>query len=63
MSRLLLSGADYRFLASLPAAERRLILELIDQLDARFVDHDEPCLLSAVFFGELESSRNGTGTA
>jgi hypothetical protein len=33
---------DYRFVASLPDNERRLIVDLVRLLEARFIDRDEP---------------------
>ena len=58
MSLRLLSGEDYRFLAALPENERRTVVALIRELDARFVDHDDQGeSLNACFFGELEERR------
>ena len=38
-----LSPDDYRVVASLPESERRLIVDLIRLLDARFADGSETC--------------------
>lgn len=47
-----LSPDEYRFVASLPDTERRLIVDLVRLLDARFIDGDDsggrprPCFIA-----------------
>jgi hypothetical protein len=53
VTQVLLTAADYRWLASLPASEREVVLELIRCLDGRFVASHGP--LNASFAAELES--------
>ena len=54
-----LSPDDYRFAASLPEVERRLIVDLIRVLDARFVDRDEPGgRPRSCFLQELDDERD-----
>ena len=55
---VLLSASDYRWLATLPDSERKLVLELIRLLDTRFVDSQGS--LNASFAAEFDA-RHVTG--
>ena len=59
-----LSPKDYRFIAGLPENERQLIVAFLRELDARFVDGDEPTgRPRPCFFEELEDDEAEGGDA